>query len=567
MQRWNGWGDESVVDELPAAGAAAIERLVGPATPGRDATLAEVVAAVPASRLPAHRLVVADPEVRVRHARGQSLPDWVALRSGRLGAVPDGVAFPDDAAEVRELLAWAAAVGSRVVPYGGGTSVVGGVTPAADGAPWLTISLAHQAGLRELDEGSLLATFGAGTVGPDVEAALRARKLTLGHYPQSWELSTVGGWVAARSSGQQSAGYGRIEALFAGGSVEAPAGSLVMPPHPASAAGPDLRQAILGSEGRLGILTQAVLRAAPQPEVEAFPALFLPDWERALGIHAGARPGAPPAGDGSHVDPGRDVDEPRAGRPRANARGASPLPGREGRRPGPLHGPARPRRIAPGRRGNLSRGARPGPRVRRRQGARDVRAPVATGSIPGAVPPERPVERGVRRRHPGDGGRVGPRPRDGGVARPGDPARPCRGWRARARLHPPLPCLPDREQPLHDLRLPPCRRPGRDAGQVGSPQGAGVRGDRPAGRDHQPPARGGDGPRGLPAGREGGPGDGGPGRSLPAASTRTASCTRASCSRSRDELAGPRGASDHGPAGRRLARPGVGAASRTAPST
>ncbi len=284
MRRWNGWGDESIHDELPPGGTAAIDRVVGPATPPRDATLAEVVAAVPATLLPHHRLVVDDAEVRVRHARGQSLPDWLALRTGRLDAVPDGVAFPGDAAEVRELLAWATAVGARVIPYGGGTSVVGGVTPTADGAPWLTLSLAHLAGLRTLDDASLLATFGAGTAGPDVEAALRARSLTLGHYPQSWELSTVGGWVAARSSGQQSAGYGRIEALFAGGAVEAPAGSLELPPHPASAAGPDLRQAILGSEGRLGILTEATLRVAPLPEVETFPTMFFPDWERALGF-------------------------------------------------------------------------------------------------------------------------------------------------------------------------------------------------------------------------------------------------------------------------------------------
>jgi alkyldihydroxyacetonephosphate synthase len=282
MRRWNGWGDEAIEDELPPGGAVAIERVVGAGRRPADVSLADVVASVPATLLPRHRLVVDDAEVRVRHARGQSLPDWVALRTGRLGPVPDGVAFPNDGAEVRELLAWAAAVGARVIPYGGGTSVVGGVTPAADGAPWLTISLARLAGLRALDDASLLASFGAGTAGPDVEAALRARNLTLGHYPQSWELSTIGGWVAARSSGQQSTGYGRIEALFAGGTVEAPAGTLELPPHPASAAGPDLRQAVLGSEGRLGILAEATLRVAPLPEIEAFPALFLPDWEGAL---------------------------------------------------------------------------------------------------------------------------------------------------------------------------------------------------------------------------------------------------------------------------------------------
>ena len=284
MRRWNGWGDDSIDDSVPAGGTATLARLVGEGTPQRGAALADVVAAIPPGRLPAHPAVVTDAETRLRHARGQSLPDWLALRSGRPGAVPDGVAFPADAAAVRDLLAFADAAAAHVIPYGGGTSVVGGVTPAADGAPWLTISLARLAGLRRLDADGLLATFGSGTVGPDVEAVLRARGLTLGHYPQSFEYSTVGGWVATRSSGQQSVGFGRIEALFAGGTLEAPAGTLEMPPHPASAAGPDLRQLVLGSEGRLGIVTEAVLRVARLPAVEVFPAFFLPDWERALGF-------------------------------------------------------------------------------------------------------------------------------------------------------------------------------------------------------------------------------------------------------------------------------------------
>ena len=292
MRRWNGWGDDAVTDAVPAGGVAALARLVGEGSPQRAVALADVVAAIPWSRLPAHPHVVENAETRLRHARGQSLPDWLALRSGRPGAVPDGVAFPSDAAQVRHLIAYASAAGARVIPYGGGTSVVGGVTPAHDGSPWLTISLARLAGLRRLDAAGLLATFGAGTIGPDVEAALRAHGLTLGHYPQSFEYSTVGGWVATRSSGQQSIGYGRIEALFAGGTLEAPAGTLEMPPHPASAAGPDLRQLVLGSEGRLGLVTEAVLRVAKLPAVEVFPTLFLPSWERALAFTralAGAR--------------------------------------------------------------------------------------------------------------------------------------------------------------------------------------------------------------------------------------------------------------------------------------
>lgn len=294
MRRWNGWGDEGVRVPLPPAAGPLLERLVGSATPPRDATLDGVLAAVPPSRLPTHPLVSDDPEDRLRHARGQSLPDWLALRSGRVGRVPDGVARPGSADEVRALFAYAASAGAVVVPYGGGTGVVGGLTPQDGDAPVLTVSMERLAGLRTLDETSGLATAGAGTAGPGLEAALGARGWTLGHFPQSWELSTVGGWVATRSVGQQSLGYGRIEALFAGGRVEAPAGSLKIPPHPASAAGPDLRSLVLGSEGRIGIVTDAVLRVRPKPERELVAAAMLPEWERGLaGVRELARAGLP----------------------------------------------------------------------------------------------------------------------------------------------------------------------------------------------------------------------------------------------------------------------------------
>jgi len=129
--------------------------------------------------------------------------------------------------------------------------------------------------LLALDTESQLATFGAGTPGPAVEALLNARGYTLGHFPQSFELSTLGGWVATRSSGQQSLRYGRIEQLFAGGRLETLEGTLDIPAFPASSAGPDLREWVLGSEGRLGIVTEAVLRVAPLPAVEVFPTFFL----------------------------------------------------------------------------------------------------------------------------------------------------------------------------------------------------------------------------------------------------------------------------------------------------
>jgi alkyldihydroxyacetonephosphate synthase len=117
---------------------------------------------------------------------------------------------------------------------------------------------------------------------PRLEALLRAEGLTLGHFPQSFELSTLGGWVATRSSGQQSLGYGRIERLFAGGVVECPAGTLELPTFPASAAGPDLRELVLGSEGRLGIITEATVRVRPVSEVDDVHAVFLPSWDAAL---------------------------------------------------------------------------------------------------------------------------------------------------------------------------------------------------------------------------------------------------------------------------------------------
>lgn len=282
MRRWNGWGDDTIGYPLPPNAARFLQDAVGRGEPPRDMLFSGVLLAVPPSRLPSHDLVDDDPALRLQHARGQSLPDWVALRSGRIGAFPDGVAFPTNAEQVEALLAYAARVGAVVIPYGGGTSVVGHINPPAGAAPILTVNMRRMNQLSALDEVSRLATFGAGVAGPELEAQLRARGYTLGHFPQSFEFSTLGGWVATRSTGQQSLGYGRIEDLFAGGALVSPAGKLSMWPFPASAAGPDLRQLILGSEGRLGILTDAIVRVSPLPPDEEFHALFFPDFEEGM---------------------------------------------------------------------------------------------------------------------------------------------------------------------------------------------------------------------------------------------------------------------------------------------
>lgn len=280
MRRWNGWGDNTVTYPLPEGAGRFLEALIGPGTTPHDATLEQVLATVPPSRLPAHPLVCDAPEARVRHARGQSLPDWIAVRSGLLPVVPDGVAYPATEADVRDLIHYAGQVGARLIPYGGGTSVVGHINPMPGDRPVLTVNLSRLNRLHRFDPVSQLASFGAGVTGPDLEAQLRARGYTLGHFPQSFELSTLGGWIVTRSSGQQSLGYGRIEHLFAGGQLESPAGPLELPPFPASAAGPDLRELVLGSEGRFGILTRATVRVSPLPAREDFHAVFFPDFDR-----------------------------------------------------------------------------------------------------------------------------------------------------------------------------------------------------------------------------------------------------------------------------------------------
>ncbi|NOX63160.1 MAG: FAD-binding oxidoreductase [Chloroflexi bacterium] len=282
MKRWNGWGDVHIHYPLPDVGIDYLRAQLGPLEARADVSMDAILATMPDSRLPDHPLIDIAPETRLRHARGQSLPDWVALNYGRIEAFPDGVAFPNGADDVRELLGLARTRGIRVIPYGGGTSVVGHINPLPGARPTLTLSMEKLNRLLELDEVSRLATFEAGVTGPSLEAQLKAHGYTLGHFPQSFEYSTLGGWIATRSSGQQSYYYGRIEQLFAGGRVETPRGPLELPPFPASATGPDVREMILGSEGRMGLITRAQVRVRPIPKAEGFYGIFFPTWEQGV---------------------------------------------------------------------------------------------------------------------------------------------------------------------------------------------------------------------------------------------------------------------------------------------
>lgn len=282
MRRWNGWGQETDESPLNEDARAFLRERVGESRPPRDATLEQALATVPPARVQVSSRYSTEPRDRLLHARGQSFPDWVAMHSGRMGPYADAVAYPTNHEDVVEALAEARRLGAVVVPWGGGTSVVGHLNATGGSRPVLNISLERMNRLQALDETSFLATFGAGTPGPQVEAQLRAHGYLLGHFPQSYEYSTVGGWVVTRSSGQQSLRYGRIEQMFAGGRLATPRGELVVGGLPASSAGPDLREAVMGSEGRFGLLTDTTVRVRPLPAAEAFHAVFFPSWDAAI---------------------------------------------------------------------------------------------------------------------------------------------------------------------------------------------------------------------------------------------------------------------------------------------
>jgi alkyldihydroxyacetonephosphate synthase len=275
--RWWGWGEDGAGHSLPPAA----EGLLGPklaldgGAPSPRVELEDV--RLPERALPAgvrERLASIvgkehlrdDREARVAHAAGRSYPDLIRLRSGDASGAPDAVAWPATSAQVAALLAACSEANVAVVPFGGGTSVVGGVDASPEGfAGSLTLDLGRMDKLVRVDPLSLTATAEAGMLGPALEAALAGHDLTLGHFPQSFEYSTVGGWVATRSAGQASTGYGRIDDLVEGLRIVTPAGEVSLPALPASAAGPSLRQLVLGSEGVLGVICDATLRVRPAP--------------------------------------------------------------------------------------------------------------------------------------------------------------------------------------------------------------------------------------------------------------------------------------------------------------
>ncbi len=288
-QRWWGWGVDGHDGPLPGGGDALLTAELSLDGARHEPPTLEALE-LPAAALPdgaraALEAVVGpdwvrdDHESRVLHAVGRSYPDLVRLRSGRLEIAPDAVLHPATAEEVLELLSVCAQLDLAVVPFGGGSSVVGGVEALrGDRAGVVALDLERLTGLVDVDVRAGLARFRGGTYGPDAEAELAAHGLTLGHLPQSFEFSTVGGWVATRSAGQASTGYGRIDALVQGVRMAAPVGEIVTSAVPGTAAGPDLRELLVGSEGTLGVITEATVRVRPVPGAQRFEAWALPGF-------------------------------------------------------------------------------------------------------------------------------------------------------------------------------------------------------------------------------------------------------------------------------------------------
>ena len=277
---WARWGDPAEAAPLAETTRAMVELAFGPATDHPTVPLDEV--RLPPVGLPDALVgelrglvgddhVQTDHETRVRHTRGRSTPDLLRMRDGDGSDAPDVVVRPASHDEVATVVGWCSEHGVALVPYGGGTSVVGGLVARREGyAGVLSLDLRRLDRLVSVDAESGTAVLEAGLLGPEAESALAAHGLTLGHFPQSFEYASIGGFAATRSSGQASSGFGRFDALVVGLTVATPIGTLTLGTAPATAAGPDLRQLVLGSEGAFGVITSVTVRVRPVPAVRMY---------------------------------------------------------------------------------------------------------------------------------------------------------------------------------------------------------------------------------------------------------------------------------------------------------
>ncbi|MBI5513423.1 MAG: FAD-binding oxidoreductase [Deltaproteobacteria bacterium] len=283
-----GWADRFPSDEARATLADTVSAFLG--IPGLAPLPLDTGSPSPApSRVtPAADVgfeVTDDPGVRASHARGRSYPDLVLGMRGDLSGAPDLVAFPRTEDEVSAVLRWCAAQNLAVIPFGGGTSVVGGVDARCpDGyRGTVTLSLARMDALLALDTVSRQARLQAGCTGPRVEALLGAHGMTLRHFPQSFEFSTLGGWIATRAGGHFATLYTHIDDLVCAARMVTPEGVLENLRTPGNGAGPAPERLLLGSEGALGVITEAWVRVRPKPRWRLSASALFPTFEQGVG--------------------------------------------------------------------------------------------------------------------------------------------------------------------------------------------------------------------------------------------------------------------------------------------
>ena len=297
LMKWWGWGDEGVSfthEDKPAL-REFIKRAIdidvatagSPLVAFDDLEIAEpslpegLLEALQAAVGPRH--VATDALDRVVHARGKSLRDLVRHRRGDVGRVPDVVVHPADEDAVAAVMRTALGHDAVLIPFGGGTNISGSLeAPEDEARAVISVDLGRMDRVIEIDHESRLARVQPGVFGPDLEEQLGARGWTAGHFPDSFTHSTLGGWIASRSSGMQSDKYGDIADLTRGLRVVTPSGLLAIRPVPSTSTGPSVREMVLGSEGRLGIITEATIHVHRAPERRSILGYLFPDWRRAL---------------------------------------------------------------------------------------------------------------------------------------------------------------------------------------------------------------------------------------------------------------------------------------------
>ncbi|WP_099223130.1 FAD-binding oxidoreductase [Mycobacterium persicum] len=287
MRSWWGWGD--VEDALSQAETQALAERVAALLPGHDLTdhqppdptalgLAPPRITPPASLA---GLCSADPLDRAGHARGKAFRDVARNLQGRLDHVPDLIVRPRSEQDVVDVLDWCTREHVAVIPYGGGSSVVGGVEPRFD-EPAVTVDIGALDAVLDIDRASRVARIQAGTFGPSIENQLRPHDLTLRHFPQSFGFSTLGGWLATRSGGHFATLYTHIDDLTESMCVVTPAGISESLRLPGSGAGPSPDRLFLGSEGILGIITEAWMRLQDRPRWQLTVSIAFDDWAAAV---------------------------------------------------------------------------------------------------------------------------------------------------------------------------------------------------------------------------------------------------------------------------------------------